>query len=104
MSKKYRIRVLPSAEADMDELEQHIEEQCSAPITAARHFKQLYQLLYWLEEYAELPAVNVELSIQYGKIIRNIRFGKKKTIIYSVDDNVVYIHRIMPQGMIIFSE
>lgn len=36
MSKKYEIRVLPSADADMDSLEQYIEEQCSAPLTAAR--------------------------------------------------------------------
>jgi hypothetical protein len=104
MSKKYSRRVLPSADADLEGLEQYIEEQCSAPLTAARQFQLLYQLLDWLEEYAELPAVNVELSIQYGKIMRNIRFGKKMTIVYSVEDNVVYIHRIMPQSMIICEE
>lgn len=104
MSKKYEIRVLPSADADMDSLEQYIEEQCSAPLTAARQFQRLYQFFDWIAEYAALPAVNVDLSIQYGKIMRNIRFGKKMTIIYSIEEDIVYIHRIMPQSMITYSE
>ena len=101
MSKKYIRRVLPSADADMDNLEQFIVEQCSAPLTAARQFELLYKLLDWLEQYAELPAVDVELSIQYGKVIRTIPFGKKMVIVYYVEANIVYICRIMPQSMII---
>ena len=60
------------------------------------------KLLNWLEEYAELPAVHVPLSVQYKKIMRAIPFGKKMAIIYSVEDDIVYIHRIMPQSMIVF--
>ena len=101
MNKKYIRRVLPSADADMDNLEQFIEEQCSAPLTAARQFELLYRLLDWLEQYAELPAVDVELSVQYGKIMRSIPFGKKMAILYYVEDNVVYIFRIIPQSMIV---
>ena len=52
--------------------------------------------------YAELPGVDVELSIKYGQLMRNISFGKKMAIIYSVEGNIVYIHRIMPQSMIIW--
>lgn len=102
MNKKYIRRVLPSADADIDNLEQFIVEQCSAPLTAARQFELLYRLLDWLEQYAELPAVDVELSVQYGKIMRSIPFGKKMAILYYVEDNVVYIFRIMPQSMIIY--
>ena len=102
MSKKYQRRILPAAFADMDNLERFIVEQCSAPLTAKRQFELLYSLFDWLEQYAELPAVDVELSIQYGRIIRTVPFGKKMVIIYSVEDECVYVHRIIPQSMIIF--
>lgn len=102
MSKQYVIRVLPSADADMDSLERYIVDQCSAPLTAARQFEMLYKHFEWIEQYAELPAVHVPLSIQYGQLMRTIPFGKKMTIVYSIEDGVVYIHRIMPQSMIIY--
>lgn len=102
MTKQYIRRVLPTADADLDNLEQYIVEQCSAPHTAARQFELLHKNLDWLGQYAELPAVHVPLSIQYGKIMRTIPFGKKMAIVYSVEDDIVYIHRIMPQSMIIF--
>ena len=101
MSKKYVVRSLPTADADMDNLEQYIVTQCSAPLTAVSQFQLLYKLFEWLETFAELPAVHVPLSIQYGKIMRTIPFGKKMTIVYEVEEDVVYIHRIMPQSMII---
>ena len=100
--KKYIRRVLPSADADMDNLEHFIVDQCAAPLTAARQFELLYKLLDWLEQYAELPAVDVELSVKYGKIMRSIAFGKKMAILYYVEDEIVYIFRIMPQSMIIY--
>ena len=102
MSKKYLVRPLPTADADMDSLEQFIVKQCTAPLTAARQFQLLYKLFDWLEEFAELPAVHVPLSIQYGKIMRTIPFGKKMVIVYEVEGDIVYVHRIMPQSMIIF--
>ena len=102
MSKKYIVRPLPTADADLDNLEQFIVKQCAAPLTAARQFQLLYKLFNWLEEFAELPAVHVSLSVQYGKIMRAIPFGKKMVIVYEVDGNIAYIHRIMPQSMIIF--
>ena len=86
----------------MDNLERFIVKQCAAPFTAARQFQLLYKLFNWLEEFAELPAVHVPLSIQYGKIMQTIPFGKKMTIVYEVEEDVVYVHRIMPQSLIIF--
>lgn len=61
MSMKYSVRTLPTADADMDALEQYIVEQCAAPLTAARQFQILYKLFDWLEEFAGLPAVHVPL-------------------------------------------
>ena len=102
MNKKYIVRSLPTADADLDNLEQFIVKQCAAPLTAARQFQLLYKLFNWLEEYADLPAVHVPLSVQYGKIMRTIPFGKKMAIVYEVESDIVYIYRIMPQSMIIF--
>ena len=45
--------------------------------------------------------VDVELSIKYGLLMRNVTFGKKMAILYSVEGEFVYIHRIIPQSMII---
>ena len=98
MSQKYSVRSLPTADADMDNLEQFMVKQCAAPLTAARQFK----LFEWLGDFAELPAVHVPLSIQYGKIMRTIPFGKKMAIVYEVEEDIVYIHRIMPQSMIVY--
>ena len=102
MNKKYVVRSLPTADADIDNLERFIEKQCAAPLTAARQFQLLYKLFNWLEEFVELPAVHVPLSVQYGKIMRAIPFGKKMAIVYEIEGDIVYIHRIMPQSMIIF--
>lgn len=81
MNKKYVVRSLPTADADIDNLERFIAKQCAAPLTAARQFQLLYKLFNWLEEFAELPAVHVPLSVQYGKIMRAIPFGKKMAIV-----------------------
>ena len=102
MTKHYKRRILPTAYADMDNLERFIVKQCAAPLTARRQFDNLYALFNWLEQYAELPAVNVGLSIKFGLIIRTIPFGKKMTIVYSVEGDCVNIHRIMPQSMIVY--
>jgi len=98
---RYVRYILPSAYADMDRLERFIEKECAAPLTAARQFELLYKIFNWLGDYAELPAVDVNLSIQYGKIVRHVRFGKKMAILYFVEDNTVYILRIIPQSMIL---
>ena len=97
-----KTRFKPKAGSDIIQFRKFIEKECAAPLTARRQFELLDKHLDWLEQYAELPAVNVELSIQYGLIIRTIPFGKKMVIVYSVEDDCVYIHRIMPQSMIVF--
>ena len=96
-----KIRFKPKAASDIVQFKKFVATECAAPLTARRQFTLLDQHLDWLEQYAELPAVNVGLSIQYGLIIRTIPFGKKMTIVYSIEDEFVYIQRIMPQSMIL---
>ncbi len=91
-----------SAKFDLSELEKYIVEDCHAPLTAKRKFEDLGKRLDWLEKYAELPAIDFNLSYQYGILVRTIPYGKKMTIVYTVEGENVYILRIMPQSMIIF--
>ncbi len=98
----YIINFKESAKSDLNELEEFIVDECHAPLTAKRKLEDLDNRLNWLEKYAELPAIDFNLSFQYGILVRTIPYGKKMTIVYTVEDNIVYIHRIMPQSMIIF--
>ena len=98
---RYTIRFKSKAYSDIVQLKEFILKLCAAPLVARRQFELLDKHLDWIEEHAELPGVDVELSIKYGQIMRNISFGKKMAIIYSVEEDIVYIHRIMPQSMIV---
>ena len=98
----YIIEFKESAKSDLNELEKFIVEDCHAPLTAKSKLEDLNNRLNWLEKYAELPAIDFNLSFQYGILVRTIPYGKKMTIVYTVEDNVAYILRIMPQSMIVF--
>ena len=100
--KHYTLKFLPSAVKDIDDLGLFISVECSSPLTALRWFEDLEKYWDWLERYAELPAVHTELSIQYEKVIRCLYFKKKMAIVYSVENDIVIIHRILSQSMIIF--
>ena len=98
----YIIEFKESAKSDLNELEKFIVEDCHAPLTAKSKLEDLDNRLNWLEKYAELPSIDFNLSFQYGILVRTIPYGKKMTIVYTVEDNVAYILRIMPQSMIVF--
>ena len=97
----YTLHFKSKAYSDIAQLKEFIHKQCAAPLTARRQMELLDKHFDWLEQYAELPGVDVELSIKYGKIVRNITFGKKMAIIYSVEGDIVDILRIMPQSLIV---
>ena len=98
----YIIDFKQSAKSDLAELERFIVEDCYAPLTTKRRFEDLDKRLDWLEKYAELPAIDFNLSYRYGILIRTIPFGKKMTIVYTVEGEKVYVLRVMPQSMIVF--
>ena len=100
IGKQYVIEFKSSAELDLDALEKFLIKDCSAPLTAKRKFEDFDNRLSWLEKFAELPAIDFNLSYRYNALIRTIPLGKKMAIVYSVEDDVVYILRVMPQSMI----
>jgi hypothetical protein len=99
---RYTLRYKSKAYSDIVQLKDFILKECAAPLTAKRQFESLDKHLLWISEHAELPGIDVELSIKYGQIMRNVSFGRKMAILYSVEGDIVYIHRIMPQSMIVF--
>jgi hypothetical protein len=98
---RYTIRFKSKAYSDIVQLKEFIHKKCAAPLTARRQFEMLERHLDWIEQYAELPGVDVELSIKYGQLMRNVTFSKKMAILYTVEGDIVYIHRVMPRSMII---
>ena len=98
---RYTLHFMSKAYSDIARLKEFIRKKCAAPLTARRQMELLDKHLDWLEQYAEMPGIDVELSIKYGKIVRNITFGKKMAIIYTVEGNIVNILRIMSQSLIV---
>ena len=95
------IEYLEQAKEDIENLNDYIENQCHAPLTALRYIDGLRGRIQWLRNNAELFPIVPELSFMMGYPIRRLNY-EKMTVLYSVDEDVVNIHRIMPQSMIIY--
>ena len=65
----YTLRYKSKAYSDIAQLKDFIYKQCAAPLTAKRQFESLDTHLRWISEHAELPGIDVELSIKYGQFI-----------------------------------
>lgn len=99
--KRFQVEIFPHVQQDVSKLNDFIELQCSSPLTAKRYHAGLIARMRELETKALLNTIDPELSEQYGEDIRRERY-KEMNILYSVDDNLVYIHRIVPQKMVIY--
>ena len=95
------IEYLEQAKEDIELLNDYIENQCHAPLTALRYIEGLRGRIQWLRNNAELFPVVPELSLLMGYPIRRLNY-EKMAVLYSIDGNLVNIHRIMPQSMIIY--
>jgi plasmid stabilization system protein ParE len=92
---------LEQAKEDIAQLNDYIENRCLAPITAFRYIEGLRGRINWLRENAEVFPVVPELSFIMGFSIRRLNY-EKMTILYSIEEDVVNIHRIIPQSMVIY--
>ena len=98
---QFDISLTSKALSDVDKLRFAIVFKYRAPLTAKRYLKGLNDTIQSLKIGANSIQISIELSGLYGFDIRRINY-KEMAILYSVEDNIVYIHRIMPQSMIIF--
>ncbi len=99
--KGFQISLTSKALSDVDKLRFAIVFKFRAPLTAKRYLKGINDTIQSLKVGADSIQVDYRLSVLYGFEIRRINY-KEMAILYSVEDEIVYIHRIMPQSMIIF--
>jgi len=96
----YEVIILPEAEVEFNNYIDHIYFAYDAPLTAIQHYNDILEILYNLEKYAEVYKKEDLPSLQkYGNNVRRVNY-KKMSIIYTVFDETVYVHRIMASALI----
>ncbi|HHV84633.1 MAG TPA: type II toxin-antitoxin system RelE/ParE family toxin [Petrimonas sp.] len=97
---KYRLRYSDMALQDIEDLRFVIRDTYKAPLTAARYVQGLYDEINRLSTLAESLSIQTSpFFLRYGNHVRRINY-KKVAIIYTVHNNIVYIHRIMASNLI----
>ena len=98
--RQFEISLTAKALSDIDKLRFAIIFKYRAPLTAKRYLKGLNDTIQSLKIGADSIQIDTELSGRYQLDVRRVNY-KEMAILYSAEGNIVYIHRIMPQSMII---
>ncbi len=98
---RFTIHVTDKANSDLLSLRDAIKDYYKAPLTAHRYMVELNTKMEWLCNGADYFPIVPELSYQYGFEVRRLNF-KKMTILYSIQGNDVYVHRVIPQSLVIY--
>ncbi|MCM1069935.1 MAG: type II toxin-antitoxin system RelE/ParE family toxin [Paludibacter sp.] len=97
---EYRIELSPQAIMDISELHDVISNDYASQLAARRYIDGIYKKIREIVKYPLLPAIYNRKSVrQYGKNIRRVNY-KKMAILYTFNNDVVYIVRIMSGGSI----
>ena len=99
--KTYDIRITEEAMQDEKILFHHICEKVHAPLTAQRYITGLRKTILQLEYSAGAHPVDKDLSKVLGMKVYRVYY-KQVAIIYTIEGNLVYIHHLIPQKMVIF--
>ena len=97
----FSVKLSDQALEDADRVYDFICNQVLAPMTAALYYQGLLSKMRSLERGADALAIDMALSARYGVPIRRINY-KKLAILYSIEDDLVIIERVIPQSMIIY--
>lgn len=95
------VKMTDAALYDLFDLDYTIREEFQAPLTAERYLTGLKKQIIALSRTAELGSVQSELSFEAATEMRRTNY-KKMAILYSIEEDVVYVHRIIPQSMVIY--
>ena len=95
------VKFTEKAFEDLYELDYTIRYNFQAPLTAERYLTGLKQEIQKLSRSADLSVVQSKLSQKYGIEIRRVNY-KEMAILYSIEEDVVIIQRIIPQNMVIY--
>ena len=97
--KGYSVITSKEAESDIANLKRYMEHKLKAPETASDYIKRLKAILQKLSYLANTIGANAYVQAMFGANARHITF-KKMAIIYFIEDNTVYIQRIIPGSLI----
>ena len=100
ISENYNLIITENAQNDIDGYVDTIINSYDAPKTAKKHYDALYEVFRKIKKYPTANPIryNTYLS-QYGYNVRRVNF-KKMAIIYTINKNTIYIHRVIPSGLI----
>ena len=97
---RYKILITIDAKQDIKQLSDLIKYQYKSPLTAFSYIQGLIDQINKLEVSAETYIIQTRKSLMvYGLNVRRINY-RKMTIIYTVSNYTVYIHRIIPSSTI----
>lgn len=96
--RKYHIEYSEVAEKDIDSLFNVIVNDYKSPITAFRYIDGLIYTINELCRTGDIYAKSTNKSLEkYGQNLKRINY-KKMAIFYSIYEEIVYIHRIIPSN------
>ena len=96
----YKLIVSDEAKEDIKQYIYTIRYVYDASITAKKHYDGLIALLEKIEKNPTANAIrHSTFLLQYGVDVRRANF-KKMAILYSINENVVYVHRIVAESLI----
>jgi plasmid stabilization system protein ParE len=97
---QYIISYSDEANRDLENLAYTISENYSSPLTAFRYVQGIIETINQMAKNPEAYPVRFNFSLlQYGINVRRINY-KKMAIIYTVNNDIVYIHRIIASSLI----
>ena len=98
----YSVRILPEAEADIDDVYDYIAFELFQPSVARKYRDGIVDALHHLSLHGGMLAVslNHNLRRQYGPEVRTAKY-KKMTIIYTFMDNFIIVHRVIAGSRIV---
>ncbi len=97
---KYHIVYSEQSSEDLDNLFDVITFDFKAPQTAFRYIQGIIDTIENLSTIpTAFPVRRNRSLLKYGMDARRVNY-KKMAIIYTIHDNIVFIHRIMPGSMI----
>ena len=99
--KKYKISISEAAFDDIQDLFYAIIVEYKSPLTAKNYVAGLYAEIKKLETTAGMFAIrNERFFLRYGHYVRTINY-KKMTVVYTVHEDLVYVHRVVAASLII---
>ena len=102
MQRKYKLRVMPKAIRDIDNVYDYIAFDKCHPMAAERYQAGIYDTIYGLAFTGDMYPINYTDSLQrqYGPEVRTVRY-KKMVIIYVIRGNNVVVLRVTAGSLIV---